>query len=42
MKHVRKIAAVVVACGVSFGLLGISAPAHALKDYSWGFAKPAK
>lgn len=40
MKHVRKVAAVAVACALSFGVLGISAPAHA-KDFSWGFAKPS-
>lgn len=41
MKLARKIAIVAAACGLSFGLLGISAPAHA-KDISWGYAKPAK
>lgn len=40
MKNLRKVAAVAVACGLSFGVLGISAPAHA--DHSWGFAKPGK
>jgi hypothetical protein len=34
MKFVRKIGVVAAACAVSFGLLGITAPAHA--DMSWG------
>jgi len=34
MKFVRKIGVVADACAVSFGLLSVSAPAHA--DLSWG------
>ncbi|GAB7005014.1 hypothetical protein JCM18899A_24870 [Nocardioides sp. AN3] len=34
MKFVRKIGVVAAACAVSFGLLGITAPAHA--DFTWG------
>jgi hypothetical protein len=36
MKFVRKIGFVAAACAVSFGLLGISAPAHA--DLTWGLS----
>jgi hypothetical protein len=36
MKFVRKIGVVAAACAVSFGLLGITAPAHA--DFTWGLS----
>lgn len=36
MKHVRTIAIAAVTAAVSFGLVGITAPAHA--DISWGYA----
>jgi hypothetical protein len=36
MKLVRKISVVAAACAVSFGLLGITAPAHA--DFTWGMS----
>jgi hypothetical protein len=36
MKFVRKIGVVAAACAVSFGLLGVTAPAHA--DWTWGMS----
>jgi hypothetical protein len=36
MKLARKLGIVVAASAVSFGLLGVSAPANANADTSWG------
>lgn len=36
MKILRKVGITFAATAVSFGLLGVSAPAHALVDSSWG------
>jgi hypothetical protein len=36
MKIVRRIGIVVATAAVSFGIIGLSAPAHA--DISWGYA----
>ncbi len=41
MKKVRKLGVVLAACAVSFGILGVSAPAHAKMDSSWGWTTPA-
>lgn len=38
MNIARKIAVAIVTATLSFGLLGISAPAHA--DSSWGIGRP--
>jgi len=37
MKHVRTLAVTAAVAAVSFGLIGLSAPAHA-SDISWGYA----